>query len=68
MWLIPCLLAALSAVLAQQPAKRKPAAALPPVVSPAALRAHVSFLAADAMQGRDTPSRELDIAAEYIAS
>lgn len=32
------------------------------------LRAHVSFLASDALEGRDTPSRGLDAAAEYIAS
>ncbi len=32
------------------------------------LRAHVSFLASDLLEGRDTPSRGLDIAAEYIAS
>ena len=32
------------------------------------LKAHVSFLASDALEGRDTPSRGLDVAAEYIAS
>lgn len=32
------------------------------------LRAHVSFLASDALAGRDTPSAGLDAAAEYIAS
>ncbi|MEJ5369107.1 MAG: M28 family peptidase [Bryobacteraceae bacterium] len=32
------------------------------------LKAHVSFLASDALEGRDTPSRGLDLAAEYIAS
>lgn len=32
------------------------------------LQAHVSFLASDLLEGRDTPSRGLDIAAEYIAS
>ena len=32
------------------------------------LRAHVSFLASDALAGRPTPSKELDTAAEYIAS
>lgn len=32
------------------------------------LRGHVSFLASDLLEGRDTPSRGLDIAAEYIAS
>lgn len=33
-----------------------------------ALRGHVSFLASDLLEGRDTPSRGLDIAGEYIAS
>lgn len=32
------------------------------------LRGDVSFLASDLLEGRDTPSRGLDIAAEYIAS
>lgn len=33
-----------------------------------ALRGHVSFLASDALEGRNSPSKGLDIAAEYIAS
>jgi hypothetical protein len=32
------------------------------------LRGHVSFLASDLLEGRDTPSRGLDIAAEYVAA
>lgn len=32
------------------------------------LRAHVSFLASDLLEGRGTPSRGLDVAAEYIAA
>ena len=32
------------------------------------LKAHVSFLASDALEGRGTPSKGLDVAAEYIAS
>lgn len=32
------------------------------------LKGHVSFLASDALEGRGTPSKGLDIAAEYIAS
>src|SRR5664279_121279 len=32
------------------------------------LKADVSFLASDALEGRGTPSRGLDIAAEYIAA
>ena len=34
----------------------------------AALRGDLSFLSSDLLEGRDTPSRGLDIAAEYIAS
>jgi hypothetical protein len=37
-------------------------------ITPGILRAHVSFLASDLLRGRGTPSKELDIAAEYIAS
>jgi peptidase M28-like protein len=37
-------------------------------ISPDAMRGHLSFLASDALEGRGTPSRGLDIAAEYIAS
>ena len=37
-------------------------------ISAGSLRGHVSFLASDLLEGRDTPSRGLDIAAEYIAS
>ncbi len=36
--------------------------------TPAALRAHVRFLASDNLGGRGTPSKGLDIAADYIAS
>jgi len=37
-------------------------------VTPSALRAHVSFLASDVLEGRATPSRGLDVAAEYVAA
>ncbi len=37
-------------------------------VSADSLRGHVSFLASDILEGRDTPSRGLDVAAEYIVS
>ncbi|HEY1042594.1 MAG TPA: M28 family peptidase [Telluria sp.] len=37
-------------------------------VTPEALRAHVSFLASDALEGRATPSRGEEVAAEYIAA
>jgi peptidase M28-like protein len=37
-------------------------------ISAASLRGHLSFLASDALEGRKTPSRGLDLAAEYIAA
>lgn len=37
-------------------------------VRPESIRGHLSFLASDLLEGRGTPSRGLDIAAEYIAS
>ncbi|MDP8982572.1 MAG: M28 family peptidase [Acidobacteriota bacterium] len=37
-------------------------------ITAASLRGNLSFLASDALEGRDTPSRGLDIAAEFIAS
>ncbi len=37
-------------------------------ISPASLRGHLSFIASDLLEGRGTPSRGLDIAAEYIAA
>lgn len=37
-------------------------------ITPNGLRGDVSFLASDLLEGRDSPSRGLDIAAEYIAS
>src|SRR5438876_10201865 len=46
------------------PAARQIAARL----TPNSLKADVSFLASDALQGRATPSPGLDIAAEYIAA
>lgn len=43
--------------------------ALPPgAVTADALRGHVSFLASDALEGRNSPGKGLDVAAEYIAS
>src|SRR5919107_2307308 len=60
------------AALAQTPAPRAevPArwrAALEGV-SAEDMRGHLSFIASDALEGRKTPSRGLDIAAEYIAA
>ena len=37
-------------------------------ISADSLRGHLRFLASDLLEGRDTPSRGLDLAAEYIAS
>jgi hypothetical protein len=37
-------------------------------ISPDSLRGNLSFLASDLLEGRDTPSRGLDLAAEYIAA
>jgi hypothetical protein len=37
-------------------------------ISADSLRGHLSFIASDLLEGRDTPSRGLDLAAEYIAS
>src|SRR5215471_5817418 len=44
------------------------ASAAAPVISEDSLRGHVSFLASDALEGRATPSRGQEIAAEYIAA
>jgi hypothetical protein len=37
-------------------------------ISADSLRGHLSFIASDALEGRNAPSRGLDIAAEYIAA
>ena len=37
-------------------------------ITAASLRGHLSFIASDALEGRATPSRGLDLAAEYIAA
>ncbi|MGN6111397.1 MAG: M28 family peptidase [Luteimonas sp.] len=67
---------ALTACATQAP---RPAEPVAPLLSPAQtqllgsisadeMRGHLAFLASDALEGRGTPSRGLDIAAEYIAS
>lgn len=43
-------------------------AASPPLFSPESFRSHVSFLADDSLEGRDSGSRGYDIAALYVAS
>jgi Zn-dependent M28 family amino/carboxypeptidase len=40
----------------------------PEAITPDAMRAHVEFLASDALEGRETGTRGYDIAAEYVAS
>ena len=37
-------------------------------ISSDSLKGHLSFLASDLLEGRDTPSKGLDLAAEYIAA
>src|SRR5438105_4975236 len=37
-------------------------------IQPDSLRGNLSFLSSDLLEGRDTPSRGLDIAADFIAS
>lgn len=37
-------------------------------ISAQAMRGHMAFLASDLLEGRNTPSRGLDLAAEYIAA
>jgi hypothetical protein len=37
------------------------------VITPEGIRSHVEFLASDRMRGRDTPSSELEIAADHLA-
>ena len=37
-------------------------------ISAASLRGHLSFIASDLLEGRGTPSRGQDLAAEYIAA
>ena len=49
-------------------AQSQPAQRIAAHVRPNDLKADVSFLASDTLQGRATPSPGLDIAAEYIAS
>lgn len=59
---------AASAAQAAEPALSPVQSQLLSSISADAMRGHLSFLASDALEGRGTPSRGLDIAAEYIAS
>jgi hypothetical protein len=60
-----CLVLALGAAGAQSPPVWQPAL---DHISAASLRGHLSFLASDLLEGRNTPSRGLDLAAAYIAA
>jgi hypothetical protein len=68
------LLAALGASLAWSAAQEAPNPLTPSraealdTIRADSLKGHLSFLASDLLEGRDTPSRGLDIAAEYIAA
>lgn len=58
---------AFAASTAAKPASRvKPAAGFTP--SPTAIKAHMTFLADDLMEGREAGTRGYDIAANYVAS
>jgi hypothetical protein len=59
---------AAAAAQAAEPALSPSEAGLLDRISADSMRGHLSFLASDALEGRGTPSRGLDIAAEYIAS
>lgn len=51
---------AMSCACAQEPGRQS--------VDPNRLRAHIEFLASDSLRGRDTGSRDYQVAAEYVAS
>jgi hypothetical protein len=62
-------------VAAQKAVRKKATPAIAPDVQTAmdkisanSLRGHLSFIASDLLEGRGTPSRGLDLAAEYIAA
>lgn len=64
-------IALLPGLFAQKTAAPKPSSdekRLISAISADSMRGDVSFLASDLLEGRDTPSRGLDIAAEYLAS
>lgn len=58
----------LIAALLATTAASTPALAQDPVFDPQAVRAHVTFLADDLLEGRDTGTRGYDIAANYVAA
>ncbi|WP_020656286.1 M28 family peptidase [Massilia niastensis] len=56
------------ALLSATAAAQAPLDALTARISPDSLRGHLSFLSSDLLEGRGTPSRGQDLAAEYIAA
>src|SRR5437016_3240314 len=56
------------AALAAGPALTPAQQAVLQHISEESLRGHLSFIASDALEGRATPSRGLDLAAEYVAA
>jgi len=62
------LLFAASPAIAQTAAERNAIITAPLPADQAALKAHVMFLASDALKGRDAGSPEFEIAANYVAS
>jgi hypothetical protein len=65
---MPVLLLTACVLAAQQPPLAPPTQAALDHISANSLRGHLSFIASDLLEGRDTPSRGLDLAAEYIAA
>lgn len=59
---------ACSALAGQQSATTSDRAAALSRISANSMRGHLSFLASDTLEGRGTPSKGLDLAAEYIAA
>ncbi len=55
-------------ILIASGAQKKPVVEITKIITKADAEAHLTFLAADEMRGRDTGSPEIDIAANYIAS
>lgn len=65
---IALVLCAASPAFAQTAAERNAVITAPLPADQAALKAHVMFLASDALKGREAGSPEFDIAANYVAS
>lgn len=72
-FLAPMILCAATASALAAPAAKAPAMtpeqkAVAERISAGSLRGHLSFIASDLLEGRGTPSRGQDLAAEYIAA